>query len=102
MLTINSPTTLTTGKIHIWSLIYVRGIRITIKVVAFLVKKLEGLSTMGRSLPDGWQAGASGGKVRKLEGSKVERVSGYGPHPSPLLLGEGALFLLPGGERELL
>jgi len=41
-------------------------------------------------------------KVRKLEGSKVERVSGYGPHPSPLLLGEGALFPLPGGERELL
>ena len=58
-----------------------RGIRITIKVVAFLVKKLGGLSAMGRSLPDGWQAGASGGKVRKLEGSKVERVSGYGPHP---------------------
>jgi hypothetical protein len=49
----------------------VRGIRITIKVVVFLVKKLEGLSDVGRS--------ASGGKVRKLEGSKVERVSGYGP-----------------------
>jgi len=49
-----------------------------------LIKKLEGL------------------KVRKLEGSKVKRVSGYGLHPSPLLLGEGALFLLPGGERELL
>jgi hypothetical protein len=49
-----------------------RPIRITIKVVAFLVKKLEGL------------------KVRKLKGSKDERGSGYGPHPSPLLLGEGA------------
>ena len=36
---------------------------------------------MGRSLPDGWQAGASGGKVRKLEGLKVERVSGYAPDP---------------------
>jgi len=61
-----------------------RAITITIKVVAFLGKKLEGL------------------KVGKLEGSKVKRVSGYGPHPSPLLLGEGALFPLPGGERELL
>jgi hypothetical protein len=30
----------------------------------------ESLSAIGRS--------ASGGKVRKLEGSKVERVSGYG------------------------
>jgi len=45
-----------------------RGIRITIKVVAFLEKKLEGLSAIGRSLPDGWQAGASGGQVRKLKG----------------------------------
>jgi hypothetical protein len=53
--------------------IYTRPISFTIEVVAFLAKKLEGLSDVGRS--------ASGGKVRKLESSKVERVSGYGPHP---------------------
>jgi hypothetical protein len=42
-----------------------------------------------------------GKKVRRLESWKVRRVSGYGPHPSPLLLGEGAFFPLPDGEREL-
>jgi len=32
------------------------------------VEKLEGLSAIGRSLPaKDWQAGASGGKVRKLK-----------------------------------
>jgi hypothetical protein len=44
----------------ILSPINTRPIPITIKVVAFLVKKLEGL------------------KVRKVESSKVERVSGCG------------------------
>jgi len=63
------------------------AILFTIKVVANLVKKLEGL------------------KVRKLEGSKVERVSGYGPHPPqspspPPVAGSSTLIPLPQGERE--
>jgi len=43
-----------------------RGIRITIEVLLNLAKGLEGLSAIGRS--------ASGGKVRKLEGYKVQGV----------------------------
>ena len=62
-------------KTGIWSLIYVRGIRITMKVVAFLVKKLESwkVRRLKGYTRSGKQTGPPGvGEERQREANELE------------------------------